>query len=128
MKVNLSVGDPSAYLDEANEKLEASKSLMDNGFFDDSVSRSYYAIYNAAKAALVSKDLDAKTHSGLISLFSKEFVKTGEIKVEVGKAMSHVQEGREKADYEPLIDADREEAEEMLEKAEAFVSAVEDLF
>lgn len=118
------MSDPEPYLEEAEGRIKAARTLLHGEFYSDAVSRAYYSIYNAAKAALHSRNKDAKTHSGLISLFSQEFVKTGEIEVEAGKAISHVEEQREKADYEPLIHASKEDAEDAIQKAERFPEAV----
>ncbi|MFN5752083.1 MAG: HEPN domain-containing protein, partial [Pseudanabaena sp.] len=52
------------------------------------LSRSYYSIYYAAKALLLSKNLDASTHKGTIRLFSQYFVKTGQFSSELAKILS----------------------------------------
>jgi uncharacterized protein (UPF0332 family) len=54
---------------DAREKLESAKILFENKKYKDSVSRSYYAMYSAAKALLATKDLDSSKHSGVITLF-----------------------------------------------------------
>jgi uncharacterized protein len=60
----------------AVEKLEAAKILKENGFFRDSISRSYYAIFTGARSLLAIKKKDSAKHSGIISLFNRYFVKT----------------------------------------------------
>lgn len=64
-------------LENAHEKLAAAKDLLDNKHYKDSVSRSYYAIFTAARALLAIKKLDSAKHSGVISLFNQHFVKNG---------------------------------------------------
>ena len=66
-------------LESAREKLSAAEDLFENGHYRDSVSRSYYAIFTAARALLVTKGLDSSKHSGVIALFNQHFVKTDEI-------------------------------------------------
>ena len=46
-------------LENAHEKLAAAKDLLDNKHYKDSVSRSYYAIFTAARALLAIKKLDS---------------------------------------------------------------------
>lgn len=116
-----------SYIRKAEERLQAAELLFEKGYYDDSVSRAYYCIYNSAKAALSTKDKDATTHKGLITLFGQEFVKKGVIGREIGTAFSYVEEEREEADYDPLIDTSKEEAARVLEKAKSFLSAVRPL-
>ncbi|KQC14202.1 MAG: hypothetical protein APR63_14885 [Desulfuromonas sp. SDB] len=49
-------------LENAREKLDAAKDLLDNKHYKDSVSRSYYAIFTAARALLATKKLDSAKH------------------------------------------------------------------
>ncbi len=49
--------------------------LLDHEDFDSVISRTYYAMYYMVKAILLTKDIDTKTHSGLISVFGEHFVK-----------------------------------------------------
>jgi len=72
-------------LENAREKLDAAKDLLDNKHYKDSVSRSYYAIFTAARALLATKKLDSAKHSGVISLFNQHFVKNGLICKEASK-------------------------------------------
>lgn len=83
----------------------------------------YYAALLAARAALSSRDLHAKTHSGTWHLFRRELVRDGSFDAELTSAASEMQDVREDVDYEgrPIT---REEAQEMLEVAERFVAAV----
>ena len=60
----------------AVEKLEAAKLLKEKKFYKDSISRSYYAIFTAARALLAIEKKDSAKHSGIISLFNRYFVKT----------------------------------------------------
>ena len=49
-------------MESAKEKLKAAVDLLGNSDYKDSVSRSYYAIFTAARALLATKQLDsAKT-------------------------------------------------------------------
>lgn len=46
-------------LESACEKLSAAVDLIQNGHYKDSVGRSYYAIFTAARALLATKQLDS---------------------------------------------------------------------
>ena len=56
----------ATYLKQADERLESAKVLLDIKNFNDSISRSYYAILDAATACLIKKDIIPKSHSGAI--------------------------------------------------------------
>ena len=62
-------------LESAREKLSAAEDLLEKRHYKDSVSRSYYAIFTAARALLATKRLDSSKHSGVIALFNQHFVK-----------------------------------------------------
>ena len=54
---------PYTWLEFAVLKLEHAKNIFAIGLYDDAVSRAYYAMYYAAKAALLSQGLDLRRHS-----------------------------------------------------------------
>lgn len=60
-------------------RLRSAKVLMQIGEFDNSISRSYYAILDSARVLLLSEGCFAKTHDGVITLFSLRFVKTKKV-------------------------------------------------
>ena len=51
-------------LEKAKEKLKAAKYLLNGGFFDDAISRAYYAVFHVAKAILLLFNEDPETHEG----------------------------------------------------------------
>lgn len=109
-------------LEKAEEKIAAAEHLLEGGYHEDSISRSYYAMYHSAKALLESEDIGAKTHSGLIRMIGKEFVKPGRLEESLGKAFSIAEEDREVADYDIKIEFSEDEAEERIEEAEKFLN------
>jgi len=67
--------------------------------YSDSLSRSYYAIFTAARALLALKQLDSKKHSGVISLFNQHYVKTGIVDRAMGKELNKARLRRGSSDY-----------------------------
>ena len=47
----------------ADEKIVVAQKLLELDYFDDAISRAYYGMFYAAKAALMSIDVDTKTHA-----------------------------------------------------------------
>jgi len=98
---------------------------------DGSVNRSYYAMFDIARAALLSagvrEDELPRTHSGLIGLFSKHAVLSGRIDQKLFAALGRAESLRLIADYTgtPL---DARTAADTVVRAEAFASTVEKAF
>jgi uncharacterized protein (UPF0332 family) len=110
----------------------SAKVLLDTGDADGACNRAYYAMYDAARAALLASGSPvepeiAKTHSGLISAFSLHLVKAGRVSVELGKALNKVEELRLVADYkgDPV---DKEHAAWAVSQAQTFVQAMQTTF
>jgi len=49
-------------LTRAKKALLAAKTLLENQLYEDCVSRSYYAVLHAAKAALIMVDVEPESH------------------------------------------------------------------
>ena len=116
--------DLSILLERADEKLSAAQSLLDNGFYSDSVSRAYYAMLYAARALLSTKAINPKTHKGVLSELAKEYVKTGELDPSTFELLASSQEDREDADYGLLANMTEKEAKRVAKGAETFIEAV----
>jgi uncharacterized protein (UPF0332 family) len=84
---------------DAKEKLESANILLLQNHFKDSLSRSYYAMFSAARALLALKELDSSKHSGVISLFNQHFVKTKLVDPSLGRILKKAQYSRERSDY-----------------------------
>ncbi len=114
-------------LDSAKEKLKSAIDLLENGDYKDSVSRSYYAIFTAARALLATKQLDSSKHSGVIALFNQHFVKTGIISADVGKLIGKAKLYREQADYGDFFVVSKEEADAQIQAAKKFIAEIENV-
>ena len=61
------------------ECLRAAEHLLEGGFFNDSVSRAYYAAFHWARAVLLTRGLEPRSHRGVIQLLGLHFVKEGQL-------------------------------------------------
>ena len=112
-------------MEKAKNRLADAEDNYERGSYETSVSRSYYAIYAAAKSLLATKGLDSSKHSGVISLFNLHFVKTGIVSKEISAIIINAREARVKSDYEDWFEITQEEAKFQLENAGRFVAEVE---
>jgi len=117
-----------ALMAKARQAAASARVLLDAGDADGACNRAYYAMFDAARAALLVSGASvepeiARTHSGLISAFSLHLVKTGRVPVELGKALNKVEDLRLVADYkgDPI---ETENAAWAVQQAEAFVHAM----
>lgn len=112
------------HMERAFRNLDAARSNMDSGFFEVAVSRSYYAAFEAARAALRELDLPLpRSHSGLASKFGQHAVKDGLVREEAGRLLGKLEQDRLLADYEGDI-PDRKDAQESLKMAKIVVESV----
>lgn len=60
-------------LDNASNALREASLLLGAGFLHGAISRLYYAVFHAGRAALLARDKHAKTHTGQIAQFAATF-------------------------------------------------------
>lgn len=118
-------------MDKAQTALASARLLLDAGDTDGAVNRAYYAMFDAATAALAWADTDAgqdfpKTHSGLIARFGLKLVRTGMLSAECGRAFNRVQELRLAADY-MAVPVSLDKAKWAIRAADNFVATVANL-
>jgi len=109
---------------KAERKLNAAKKLLELGEYEDAVSRAYYCIFHAAKAALASEQSFPKTHEGTIREFGLKFIKERKLPRELGTIFSDARSLRETADYAITSIIGLEDAKWSVEAAERFLKQI----
>ena len=117
-----------AYLKRAQESLDASKKLFQQGYFEISASRSYYAAFYAASALLLKGGYRFSKHGGVIAGLHQHFIKPGLLPTQLGKDLRSLFDLRGTGDYHVTMDISKIEAEEALSKAQKFIQAVNKKF
>ena len=112
-----------ALLDASKDKLGVAETLLENGSLSDAVSRAYYSMFHAARAALLEEDSRPKTHQGVISELGR--LLRDDIDRDLISSMSEVQSLREDADYEPYFEIDESVAEDTIDKARELRDQIE---
>jgi uncharacterized protein (UPF0332 family) len=105
----------------ANEELATAELLWQNDRYRACISRSYYAMYHATQALLSLKDLNTKTHKGIIQMFGQHFIKTEIFPVELARALSDAYDMRRLSDSEETIFLSAEQSEIVLNSARSFI-------
>jgi uncharacterized protein (UPF0332 family) len=119
---------PAELIARARRSAASAKLLFDAGDLNGACNRAYYAMFDAARAALLAGDEPVhseaiKTHSGLIAAFSLQMVKPGRIPAQYGRSLRQVDQIRLLADYSDE-GVDRERGLSAIEQANHFVEAM----
>ena len=110
----------------AQEALGAAEVCRDNGFYADAVSRSYYAIMHAAKAALPD-NVKVDSHNGLLNQFSFYLVKEGPLEAPWPDYIRNSSAARIRADYNVGIVFTLADAQLSVDRAAAFLNRIHSL-
>lgn len=108
----------------ALSSLSASRALLHTGHTEDGITRSYYSIFHAAKAALAVPEVETSTHAGVRSMFGLHLVKTGEIEAHWANELSESLDDRIRADYDTFTHFTSEDARDEHERAAAFLRRI----
>lgn len=88
------------------------------------LTRAYFAVFHAMRAALCGAGFEPRTHRGTLHLFNLHFVKTGAFPPDVSRLGSRLQKYREEADYGASFIIDAAGAKVEIDAARAFVEKV----
>jgi uncharacterized protein (UPF0332 family) len=116
---------------KSKRAVKSARRNLTDGDYDSAVNRSYYAMFDIARAAVlragVAEDKLPRTHNGVIQLFRQHAVQSGLMEQQLAGELSRTESLRIKADYTDL-EIEPKIASEVVEKAELFVQTVERVF
>ena len=114
-------------MEEAENSIKEAEVLLREGMSLRSVmNRLYYAMFYAVLALLQEKELGTSKHYGAISLFDREFIKSGIFDKELSKTLHRAFELRQKGDYLEQAEVTKSDVDEMLPKTKDFVDKVKE--
>lgn len=111
----------------AQDKLTLARKLAVDGYYNDAVSKAYYAMFYASRALLLAVGQDPHKHTGVVSLFGEHFVKTGKADAKFGRTLAVAKRLREESDYDERKHATKEEAEQAVADADEFIREIQRL-
>jgi uncharacterized protein (UPF0332 family) len=111
-------------LKRSDRYLLTAKILIKEGDFESSVSRTYYAMFFAAQAMLLSKKLSYSSHKMTISGFGENFIKTNIFPKEMGREFNRAFDKRQLSDYYHTFIIDKKDAEDLLKSGKIFVDTI----
>jgi uncharacterized protein (UPF0332 family) len=123
---------PEDLLAKAQRAADSARLLLNAGDADGACNRAYYAMFDAARAALAAEEtgsasgddtMSVRSHSGLISAFGLRLIKSGRLPLDLGRTLNRAAEIRAAADYTggPI---DNDKASWMVARAQTFIDEV----
>jgi uncharacterized protein (UPF0332 family) len=109
-------------MEKAERYVSSARLLHDDGDNISAVSRAYYAMFFMARVLLKEKDVEPKTHAGIVNQFGLHMVKNGPVEARYGSLFRQVQQLREMGEYaESMHEISASEAAEIIAAAGNFV-------
>ena len=111
----------------AQECLGAARYCHGGGFYADAVSRAYYAVMHAAKAALALHNVRPRSHSAVANRFGLNIVRAGLVEEHWGREFGSLASIRISADYGIAIIFSDADAQDACGRAELFLDRIRPL-
>jgi uncharacterized protein (UPF0332 family) len=105
--------------------LKEAETLKKNSLYRGTINRAYYAMFYSVMAPATLKDHVTTKHSGMISFFYKEFIKTKILPEELSRVLHLGFDRRQSNDYGEIWGVSEEDAVSALSDAAHFVESVE---
>ncbi len=113
-----------AELARSTSSLRSAEILLEARLFPDAVSRSYYAVMHAARAALLFHEVIAESHTAVRRLFGLTLVRPGLIERQWARILEMEQDRRIQADYDVHVTWDQETVSELVRDAATFLARI----
>ncbi len=118
----MTVGKDLAELIRRSEQsLAAARVLLANKFFGFAASRSYYAMFYATEALLLTRSMAFSKHKAVISAFGREFAKMDLVPVTLHRYLIDAYDLRQAGDYGSGVDITFAEGTAAIERATEFL-------
>jgi len=123
--------DKNAYirysLEKADETFEVTILLNDNFKWNSTINRLYYSSFYAVSALLVQDGINAKSHSGVKSMFFLNYIKTKIINIEYGKLYSDLFDWRQKGDYGDFFDFEGNDVKPIIKPTKELIGIIKEI-
>lgn len=111
---------------QAQRSLASAKLLINAGDFEGAANRTYYAVFHGMRSILALDEKDFSKHSGVISYFRREYIKTGKFPVEASVIIGEAFNIRSDSDYDDEYDIAEEEIKELAGSVEKLLDWFEE--
>lgn len=126
--MNLSAAERHALarlrLGNASEALGDAAVLRHADSVRGATNRAYYAMFYAAAALAIHQGQSFRKHAGLIAYIHKEWVATGQLGKQHGRALQRAFESRSEGDYQDVLRLTGQDVDQLIAEAVAFLGEV----
>jgi uncharacterized protein (UPF0332 family) len=109
------------------ESMEDARILADAKRWNACVNRLYYACFYMVSALLIHDGMSSLKHTGVRSLFNKNYVKTGHIPKELARTYNDLFERRQEGDYIDFVTFQELQVLPLIPKADQFIRHISTL-
>jgi len=106
-------------MEKSKETFQDARVMYEKASLGSTVNRIYYAMFYAVNGLLLSNNFSSSKHSGVRSLFNKEFEKKW------GKFYSKIFEERQEGDYKDFVKFNSNTVRSWLDGAKNFINEIE---
>jgi uncharacterized protein (UPF0332 family) len=114
------------HLSKADETLAEAVHLAANNYWNGVANRLYYACFNAVKAILLNDGVAAHSHSGLKSIFHKNYIKSQILEEKLGEILNRLMNQRDDADYKVKAKFTEEQIRPNIKEARKFIDIIKE--
>ena len=113
-------------LERADDSIKEAKYTYEASMYNLATNRLYYACYYAASSLLIFDGMEASTHSGVKTQFSKLYILNDIFPRELGTILNVLFNLRHSTDYEDFINSDAATVTMYMPLVEKFVKSIRD--
>ena len=114
-------------IERAYETWEETKGIVEAGYWLAAANRMYYACYYLTTALLISRGIEANTHTGVIRMLGLYFVSKGLIPSDMGRYYSQLFEMRQNGDYDDWMMIGEGDVLPLFKQMDDYFTAIEQL-
>jgi len=103
------------------ESMEDARILADAKRWNACINRLYYACFYMVSALLIHNGMSSSKHTGVRSLFNKNYVKTKHISKKLARTYNDLFERRQEGDYIDFVNFQEPQVLPLIPKADQFI-------
>lgn len=115
--------DIEKLINKAERAIKSAEKILEDGDYEFSASRAYYALFYIAEALLLQKDLRFKKHTAVHAAFGEQFVKIGILDPKFHRWLLDAFDKRIVADYDVDAVISSDDCIQIINQAKEFIAA-----
>lgn len=109
---------------QAQQAIQDARQLLETGSLHGAVNRLYYACFYMVSALLLTEDKYSRKHSGIESMFVRNWINTGRVPPELGRFYRRLFKRRQQGDYAYQVVFTQDQVNAWFREAQEFVAEI----